>query len=73
MNNKIIIDEAYCKGCGLCIDACPKSLLRMCQQLNRSGVFPAEITAEAMSECTACTLCAQICPDVAISVYRDSS
>jgi 2-oxoglutarate ferredoxin oxidoreductase subunit delta len=69
--SKIVIDEMRCKGCGLCTLACPKGLIRLSDKINRQGFLPAEISPELPRLCTSCALCAQVCPDVAISVYRE--
>lgn len=68
---KIVIDESLCKGCGLCTIACPKGLIKMDKQINKQGFFPASISAEDLAACTSCALCGQMCPDVAIAVYRE--
>lgn len=68
--SKIVIDETLCKGCALCTIACPRGLLRLGEKLNRFGFLPAEMPAECERDCTSCALCAQMCPDVAITVYR---
>lgn len=70
----ITIKRDLCKGCGLCITACPKASIKMSEKLNIKGYHPAEYTEDKNSEnrkCNACTLCAIICPDVAIEVFRE--
>lgn len=42
----------------------------MSEKINRQGYLPALISPENLEHCTSCALCAQMCPDVAISVYR---
>jgi 2-oxoglutarate ferredoxin oxidoreductase subunit delta len=66
----ITIDRESCKGCYLCISVCPNNMIKISEELNQKGYYPAEFK-EKNKKCTGCTLCATICPDVAIEVYRD--
>lgn len=67
---RIVIDKDVCKGCYLCVAACPKKLLRKSSEQNTHGYFPAEFVDEK-NECIGCAMCALNCPDVAIKeVYR---
>ncbi len=45
---------------------CPRGNIRMSELLNSSGNTHAEIID--LSECTACALCCQMCPDLAIRI-----
>lgn len=65
---KIDIDKNRCKGCGLCIVTCPKSLIAMSKDLNDQGELYAVQTDD--SKCIGCAFCGMICPDAAIVVYR---
>lgn len=67
---KIVIDEKMCKGCTLCVSACPLLLIRISQRINSKGYYPAEYFDPA-GKCTHCTLCALTCPDAAIEVYSE--
>ena len=69
MAGRITVDCEQCKGCGLCINACPRDCIRLSQISNKKGYFPAESNGKA---CTGCGCCALVCPDAAISVYRES-
>ena len=67
---KIEIDKEGCKGCALCVPACPKGLISMAKTvLNKKGVHPAEITN--LNDCISCALCAVNCPDVVITVRKE--
>lgn len=65
---KIVIYRDKCKGCGFCIEACPKDIIVIDKELNIQGYFPAVI--QDNDNCTGCALCAEVCPDVAIEVYK---
>jgi len=67
--NRIVIDIERCKGCCLCVEACPRELIEVSDHPNASGAYPACFKADG--KCTACALCATMCPDAAIEVYRE--
>lgn len=63
---KINVEE--CKGCELCVEACPPKSLRLAESLNRYGVHPASYRGRG---CTGCGICFFVCPEPgAITVYR---
>ncbi len=67
--SRIVVEPERCKGCGLCLSACPKKLVVMGEKLNSHGYhYATQVRAE---ECIACKLCAIMCPDSAISVYKE--
>ena len=62
------IDGNECKGCGLCIEACPPKVISMSEQLNHYGYKTAVYAGKG---CTGCGICFMICPEPgAITVYR---
>ena len=66
----VYIDIDRCKGCGLCITACPKKVLRVQEDgYSVRGYRPVELV-DPEGQCTGCALCALMCPDVALTVYR---
>lgn len=65
---RIEIDEARCKGCGLCTIACAKKLIALSEKVNQHGFTPACFSSEG--KCIGCALCAEMCPDVAIKVFK---
>ncbi|MEG1426740.1 MAG: 4Fe-4S binding protein [Oscillospiraceae bacterium] len=66
---KIIVDESVCKGCSMCVHACPKQIIALSsERINNKGYHPAELIDE--SKCIGCAFCATMCPDSAITVER---
>lgn len=55
-----------CKGCGFCIEFCPRSVLSESPEYNRRGYHPPDV-CEA-DRCVDCQLCELICPEFAIYV-----
>jgi 2-oxoglutarate ferredoxin oxidoreductase subunit delta len=64
----LIIADERCKGCELCITACPQHCLDLDRaRVNALGYHPVRLTdADA---CTSCAFCARICPDAVFTVY----
>ena len=65
---KIVIDGELCKGCYLCVRACPLKVLEAGTEINVSGTYPAK--AAHQEKCIACGNCYEVCPDVCIEVYE---
>jgi 2-oxoglutarate ferredoxin oxidoreductase subunit delta len=67
---RIEINEAHCKGCTLCLNACPQHVIVMATDtVNALGYYPARLV-DPDGKCTGCAICAVACPDVCITVYR---
>ncbi|MCB2064111.1 MAG: 4Fe-4S dicluster domain-containing protein [Novosphingobium sp.] len=62
----LVIDVERCKGCELCIPACPPGVLTMSEQGNKMGYLYPELSPG----CTGCTACQQVCPDFVFEVYK---
>lgn len=64
----IIVDNEKCKGCELCVGACPTDVISMSTSVNGKGFHYAY--SEQADACTGCSNCAIVCPDGVITVYR---
>ncbi len=64
---KVTVNNEICKGCEMCVIACPKNILELDKSVtNSKGYHPAHVKDE--KECTGCGSCTIMCPDVAIKV-----
>ena len=69
MANKLTFKTDNCKGCGLCVDVCPKQVLALAEdQINKKGHHP--VVAVDESACIGCAFCATMCPDCIIKVEK---
>ena len=61
----VVVDKEKCKGCNLCVVACPTKTLDL---VNGKGYHYSEmVNPEA---CIGCASCALVCPDSVITVYK---
>jgi len=66
---RIEVKEFYCKGCELCVAACPQGVLALApDRINVKGYHPAVLIDQG---CTGCGVCTVVCPEAAIVVYRE--
>ena len=63
------INVNRCKGCDLCVVACPCNVLALSKrEVNERGYLFAQVVDAA--KCIGCAACAMVCPDSCIEVYR---
>lgn len=68
MEKRVIFNESICKGCTLCVSACPKGIIKISEAINLKGYHPAYV--DDQQACISCAACGKICPDGVITVYR---
>jgi len=64
----VVIDTEACKGCNLCVVACPTDVLKLDEHVNLKGYNPAYPANH--DACTGCKICALVCPDMCFTVYQ---
>lgn len=69
LKNKVRIIKSLCKGCGYCIEFCPKKVFEQSDELNEKGVSVPEIVRG--DECILCRQCVMLCPDFAITLEEN--
>ena len=62
------IIKERCKGCGFCVEYCPKDVLKLSNEFNAKGYHPPAVVKP--EECVNCHLCELLCPDFAIYSLR---
>ena len=66
----IKIKSNECKGCRVCVEACPKGCISMGADVNSLGYQYAKF--DKNKGCSGCALCFYVCPEFgAITVYKD--
>ncbi len=63
---QVYIDKERCKGCGYCVEFCPRDVLKMSNELNPKGYLLPVVDDE--TKCLACAYCEVVCPEFAIKV-----
>jgi 2-oxoglutarate ferredoxin oxidoreductase subunit delta len=63
---RIEINAAWCKGCYLCVNFCPRDVLDIDAERWTNGFHP--VYVKQVARCTVCRNCELLCPDLAIAV-----
>jgi len=64
----IVVDTVTCKGCALCVEACPTKTIGLAKEVNAKGYNYAYMAQTDV--CVGCASCAMVCPDSCITVYK---
>jgi len=65
----IVVDIDRCKGCSLCVVACPTSVIELSpKSVNVHGYrYAVDVRAD---DCIGCASCGIVCPDACITIYK---
>jgi 2-oxoglutarate ferredoxin oxidoreductase subunit delta len=64
----IVVNTERCKGCDLCVIACPANILILGKEVNTKGYNYVQILHP--DNCTGCANCGYVCPDGCLAVYK---
>ena len=67
---RILILKERCKGCGFCIEFCPRDVLEFSEEFNPKGYHPPRVRDP--EACVGCGLCEMLCPEFAIFVVGET-
>jgi 2-oxoglutarate ferredoxin oxidoreductase subunit delta len=59
-----------CKGCGWCVEFCPRDVLEASDDINSKGYHPPRVIEGLAKACVSCGLCELLCPEFAIYVEQ---
>lgn len=66
----ITINEAWCKGCYICVSVCPRDVLAIDQSAWTGSFHP--VVVAHVERCSLCRNCEYLCPDLAIEVLAEA-
>lgn len=63
---QVFVIPGRCKGCGYCIEFCPKEVLGTSTDINAKGYHYPVVAGGKEAECIHCGFCDVVCPEFAI-------
>ena len=57
----VVVNTERCKGCNLCVVACPSDVLEL---------HPREVNNKGYHACIGCASCGLVCPDGCLTIYK---
>jgi 2-oxoglutarate ferredoxin oxidoreductase subunit delta len=64
----VVVNIERCKGCDLCVVACPCNVLELSKEVNSKGYNYSQM--KNPDECIGCANCGYVCPDGCITIYK---
>lgn len=65
-HGEIYVLVERCKGCGWCVEFCPRDVLEVSEEINTKGYHPPRVVNP--KACVSCGLCQLLCPEFSIYV-----
>jgi 2-oxoglutarate ferredoxin oxidoreductase subunit delta len=69
-NKILMLQFERCKGCEICVEACPRGCLKIGEEQNQKLQYPPIYAPVDDKTCTLCETCMMVCPDFAIYVVE---
>jgi len=63
-HGEVHLIQDRCKGCGFCVEYCPRDVLEVSEEFNAKGYHPPRV--KNPENCVNCGLCQMLCPEFAI-------
>jgi 2-oxoglutarate ferredoxin oxidoreductase subunit delta len=68
VTGQVVVLSERCKGCGFCVEFCPREVLALSKEFNSKGYHPPYTVRQ--EQCVDCRLCETLCPEFAIYLRR---
>ena len=69
IKGSIVVNTDRCKGCSLCVVACPKDVIALSDKHVNVNGYPYAVAVRP-DDFIGCASCGIVCPDGCISVYK---